>query len=142
MSETTEQQWTIKRLLEWTTEYFAKSTAGSPRLEAEVLLAEALGCQRIDLYTRFDELPDDPVGAQDLGDAQGQVGRGDPLGEFTAEVYADDLRNEERHRLAEHAGFRLDSSHPPTDHAEAVDHGRVGVGPDEGVGVVDLRFEI
>jgi release factor glutamine methyltransferase len=62
MSETTEQQWTIKRLLDWTTEHFTKVKADSPRLEAEVLLAEALQCQRIDLYTRFDQVPeDDPM---------------------------------------------------------------------------------
>jgi release factor glutamine methyltransferase len=62
MSNTTEQQWTIKRLLEWTEAYFAKADAGSPRLEAEILLAEALECARIDLYTRFDEVPAaDPV---------------------------------------------------------------------------------
>lgn len=59
MSETTQQQWTIQRLLEWTTDYFAKSTIGGARLEAEVLLAEALDCQRIELYTRFDEVPDE-----------------------------------------------------------------------------------
>lgn len=59
MSETSVQQWTIQRLLDWTTEYFAKSTAGNARLEAEVLLAEALGCQRIELYTRFNELPEE-----------------------------------------------------------------------------------
>ncbi len=59
MSETTEQQWTIKRLLDWTTEYFSKSSSGNARLEAETLLAEALDCQRIELYTRFDELPPD-----------------------------------------------------------------------------------
>ena len=54
--------WNIQRLLEWTTEYFQKVDAESPRLEAEVLLAEALGCQRIELYTRFDEVPDsEPV---------------------------------------------------------------------------------
>jgi len=28
-------------------------------LDAEILLAEALGCRRIDLYTRYDEVPDD-----------------------------------------------------------------------------------
>ena len=59
MSETTEQQWTIQKLLDWTTEFFAKSNSGSSRLEAEVLLAEALDCQRIELYTRFDEVPDE-----------------------------------------------------------------------------------
>ena len=62
MSNTTEQQWTIKRLLEWTEAYFEKADAGSPRLEAEILLAEALDCARIELYTRFDEVPaEDPV---------------------------------------------------------------------------------
>lgn len=59
MTESTQSTWTIKRLLEWTTEYFQKVEADSPRLEAEVLLAEALDCARIMLYTRFDEVPDE-----------------------------------------------------------------------------------
>jgi hypothetical protein len=42
--------------------------------------------------------------------------------------------------LAEHSGFRFDAAHAPTDDAEAVDHGGVGVGADEGVGVEDLVF--
>ena len=58
MTNTDTQAWTIKRLLEWTTEYFQKVDADTPRLEAEVLLAEALECQRIELYTRFEEVPD------------------------------------------------------------------------------------
>ena len=58
MPETPEQTWTIKQLLDWTTDFFSKSTMGNARLEAEVLLAEALECQRIELYTRFDEQPD------------------------------------------------------------------------------------
>ncbi len=57
MSETSSSAWSIKRLLEWTTEYFQKVDADSPRLEAEVLLAEALSCARIELYTRFDDVP-------------------------------------------------------------------------------------
>ena len=51
----TEETWTIGRLLRWTSDYFGKNGADSPRLDAEVLLAHALGCQRIELYTRFDE---------------------------------------------------------------------------------------
>ena len=47
------QVWTIKRLLEWTTDYLRSQGSESPRLEAEVLLAHARGCQRIDLYTSF-----------------------------------------------------------------------------------------
>lgn len=58
MASTTDQQaWTIKRLLEWTTEFFQSKELESPRLCAEILLAEALQCQRIELYTRFDEIP-------------------------------------------------------------------------------------
>jgi release factor glutamine methyltransferase len=50
--------WTIGRLLQWTTDYLRGNGSDSPRLDAEVLLAEALGCRRIDLYTAFDEVPD------------------------------------------------------------------------------------
>jgi len=50
-------------LLQWTTGYLKERGAESPRLEAEVLLAHACGCKRIDLYTRFDEIPAEPVRA-------------------------------------------------------------------------------
>ena len=56
MAEATEQ-WTLKRLLDWTKDYFEKVGSDSSRLDAEVLLAEALQCQRIELYTRFEEVP-------------------------------------------------------------------------------------
>ncbi|MDR1491329.1 MAG: peptide chain release factor N(5)-glutamine methyltransferase [Planctomycetaceae bacterium] len=51
------EQWTVKRLLEWTTEYFKKNSTDSPRLDAEILLAQSLSCKRIDLYIRFAQLP-------------------------------------------------------------------------------------
>ncbi len=51
--------WTIRRLLEWTTDYLKGRGISSARLEAEVLLAHALGSSRIQLYTRFDDLPSD-----------------------------------------------------------------------------------
>jgi release factor glutamine methyltransferase len=47
--------WTIGRLLQWTTDYLKQHGAESPRLDAEVLLAHARGCKRIELYTAFDE---------------------------------------------------------------------------------------
>lgn len=49
--------WTVGRLLQWTTDYLKRHGADSPRLDAEVLLAHALDCQRIELYTAFDEVP-------------------------------------------------------------------------------------
>jgi release factor glutamine methyltransferase len=49
------EDWTIGRLLQWTTDYLKQHGAETPRLDAEVLLAHARGCQRIQLYTAFDE---------------------------------------------------------------------------------------
>jgi len=51
------EAWTVGRLLGWTAEYLKRHGSDSPRLDAEVLLAEALGCQRIQLYTAFDTIP-------------------------------------------------------------------------------------
>lgn len=49
--------WTIGRLLNWTTDHFAKVESDSARLDAEVLLAHSLGRERIMLYAAFDEVP-------------------------------------------------------------------------------------
>lgn len=57
----TAETWTINRLLAWTADYFKKQQLDQPRLEAEVLLGFALGCPRIVLYTRFDEIVSDEV---------------------------------------------------------------------------------
>lgn len=61
MSEetTSEDTWTVLRLLQWTTEFFEKRGSGSPRLDAEVLLAHARESSRIELYTAFEEEPSD-----------------------------------------------------------------------------------
>jgi len=47
--------WTIIRVLAWTSDYFRKHGIESPRLTAEILLANALGLERIDLYIRHDQ---------------------------------------------------------------------------------------
>ena len=52
-------EWTVGRLLTWTTDYLKQHGAASPRLDAEVLLAAARGCQRIALYTAYDEIADE-----------------------------------------------------------------------------------
>jgi release factor glutamine methyltransferase len=57
------EEWSIGRLLTWTADYLKKQGAESPRLDAEVLLAHARGCQRLDLYTAFAELASDAVRA-------------------------------------------------------------------------------
>ena len=45
-----EQAWTLGGLLDWTAKHLAQKGSESPRLDAEVLLAHAVGCKRIDLY--------------------------------------------------------------------------------------------
>jgi len=49
--------WTVGRLLNWTRDWLARKQVDQPRLAAELLLAHALGCQKIELYTRFEHVP-------------------------------------------------------------------------------------
>ncbi len=48
-------QWTILDVLQWTADYFSSHQVDSPRLTAEILLAETLGIDRVGLYVRFDQ---------------------------------------------------------------------------------------
>jgi len=60
----TAETWTVGRLLQWTTQYLRQRGSGNPRLEAELLLAEAIGCTRIELYTSFDQVASEEVRAR------------------------------------------------------------------------------
>ncbi len=53
--------WTVGRLLKWTADYLQSHGSDSPRLDAEVLLAKVLGCQRIELYTSFNTEPSEEL---------------------------------------------------------------------------------
>ena len=46
--------WTVLDLLRWTTRHFAERGIETPRLDAELLLASALGSDRLRLYVDFD----------------------------------------------------------------------------------------
>ncbi len=65
MADSNEQQaerqevWTVGRLLEWTTQWFEQKQVEGGRLAAELLLAKALACRKIDLYTRWQVEPDE-----------------------------------------------------------------------------------
>ncbi len=50
MSEGTSENWTVRKVLAWTTEHFERQGVDSPRLTAEVLLAHALQLDRVGLY--------------------------------------------------------------------------------------------
>ncbi|HWE25376.1 MAG TPA: peptide chain release factor N(5)-glutamine methyltransferase, partial [Myxococcales bacterium] len=47
--------WTVRSLLIWAREWLAEKGVDSPRLDAELLLAHALGCSRTKLYVDFDK---------------------------------------------------------------------------------------
>lgn len=51
----TAPEWTIAKLLKWTTSYFNTHNIDSPRAAAEILLAHVLNSSRIDLYMRYDQ---------------------------------------------------------------------------------------
>ena len=50
------RQWTIAALLSWTEGYFRDLNISAPRLDAEILLAHALGTERLHLYTEYQKL--------------------------------------------------------------------------------------
>lgn len=56
------QAWTVRALLVWARDWLAKKGADAPRLDAELLLARALGCERIRLYVDHDK----PLAADEL----------------------------------------------------------------------------
>jgi len=56
-SPSAQAPWTIGRLLAWTRSHLESRAVEDARLAAELLLACALGCRRIDLYARFEEAP-------------------------------------------------------------------------------------
>ena len=55
------EEWTVRRVLEWTIGHLKKHGSDSARLDAEVLLAHARGCSRIQLYTAYDDVLPDAV---------------------------------------------------------------------------------
>lgn len=47
--------WTVSGLISWARDYLQKHEVSASRLSGELLLAEVLGCGRVDLYLRFDQ---------------------------------------------------------------------------------------
>ena len=61
--DATSEPWTVMSVLRWTTGRFEERGLASPRLDAEVLIASALGVPRVQLYVQFDR----PLAAEELG---------------------------------------------------------------------------
>lgn len=56
------ETWTVLAVLDWTAKKFAERGLDAARLEAQVLIAHALRCSRVQLYTGFDK----PLGDTEL----------------------------------------------------------------------------
>lgn len=56
--------WTVGRMLQWTAGHLERHGCSTPRLDAELLLAESLGCDRIDLYTSYEAVPPETATAR------------------------------------------------------------------------------
>jgi release factor glutamine methyltransferase len=63
-----EKPWTVLELLKWTTDYFRAKGIESARLDAEILLAFALGADRLRLYLDFEKpiLPEERARFREL----------------------------------------------------------------------------
>ena len=68
---TSDDTWTIQKLLNWITEYLSTKRIESPRLSAELLLSHVLRLKRIELYTQFNKV----VAAEQLDILRGMVKR-------------------------------------------------------------------
>jgi release factor glutamine methyltransferase len=66
-----EAPWTVRRVLQWTTQHFTRHALDAPRLTAEVLLAHALGVDRVRLYVDLDR----PLEKPELASYRGLVER-------------------------------------------------------------------
>lgn len=77
--------WTIKAALDWTTGYLARKGDASPRVSAQRLMAHACGLSRIELYTNLER----PLSQNEravLRDYVKRRGEGEPLQYIVGEV--------------------------------------------------------
>ena len=81
----------------------------------------------------LDERPDHAVVAQELGDGEDDIGRRGAGPELAGDAQAHHRGQEHGEGLAQHGRLGLDAADAPAQHAQAVDHGRVRVGPDQRV---------
>ena len=76
------EDWNIKSLLGWITDYLTKKGIESPRLSAELLLCHVLKLKRIELYTNFDQPVAKPQ-LDNLHELVKRVGKNEPIAYLT-----------------------------------------------------------
>ena len=94
------ETWTVRSLLAWAREWLANKGVDSPRLDAELLLAHALGCSRTRLYVDFDK--------PQTGHVAAQTGNGNGNGHHVAGPVAAKSATAEKIRQARLKGYEGD----------------------------------
>lgn len=72
------QTWTVRSILQWIEGYLARHNDKNPRLSAQWLVADVLGCERLDLYLDMDR-PLQPDELSRLHDYTARRAKGEPL---------------------------------------------------------------
>lgn len=80
-----QEPWTIKRTLEWTTGYLGRHGDEHPRLSAEWLLSAATGLSCVELYVNFDK-PLEPAELDRMHAGVERRAAGEPLQYVTGEM--------------------------------------------------------
>jgi release factor glutamine methyltransferase len=78
--------WTVRRLLEWTSGFFARKEVDAPRLAAELLLAHVLRVPRLKLYTDYER----PLSEKELATYRALVqraGEHEPIAYLTGRAH-------------------------------------------------------
>lgn len=78
------ETWTVLKVLEWTTSRFQRAGLAAARLEAQILLAHTLQCNRVSLYTNYDQ----PLAADELARYRALIQRrlaGEPVAYLVGE---------------------------------------------------------
>jgi release factor glutamine methyltransferase len=71
VSSSKDQPWTIRRLIQWGSEWLGQQEIENPRLDVELLLADALSLTRMDLFLDMDR----PLDQQELGAFKNRIKR-------------------------------------------------------------------
>lgn len=85
MSQSRQETWTVRRILDWTRGYLERKGDEHPRLSAEWLISDVTGLSRVQIYMNFDK-PLTPSELDAMHDAVVRRGRGEPLQYVTGEM--------------------------------------------------------
>jgi hypothetical protein len=94
------------------------------------------------LAIKFDKFPHYTELSAQLRYSQHQICGCDTRRELSGQLEADDIGYQHVYGLVQHDGFRFYSAHTPSQYAQAVHHGRVGVSANATVRVTKVLFLI